>query len=353
MGNAAPSSGPGDPPTSPSLEDLKNIGINNTWAPGDNTCCPVTDDANGSCGKKGFRWPDNGEFTWGGLGDGCQTVCAFNYGNRCGTAGISGKKPRVKRIAYNANKELCCEGKSQLIDGRTCDPDFMNPTSNGCAQVLYKKCTGNMPFTNEACISWCSKNQELCDTNKINYCASNLSDPDCRQYAIKLSQGGRNDLDSAVTGYCSKNPEDPFCSCKPMTLYTGTNEELKILNAPQCFETNCINYGYKNKSQLSFRCPSTICSNKINVSDIKASNVSNIVQTCNVNKGGSEKDAILGKKEESYKKGVNPIDNKIKIYIILFIVLIIAVALAFILTSKPSGAKERAAQGGIYEAYNF
>ncbi len=280
MGNTSGSSGPaGRGPTSPTINDLKNLRIGEVWSPNDTTCCPVTDDSNGSCVKKGFSWPANGEFTWGGLGDTCNTVCAVNYGNTC-NSGIIGRKPQVKRTAYLADRAACCKGGDQIINGKTCDPQYINPTSDGCSAQLAKTCVGEALFTDSACQSWCSKNPELCNTNKSQYCKLNMERLNCQNFALKLSQSGDNRMDGTVSDYCARTSGDSFCACQIKPIYTGSNPELQVLNVPSCFDSACINYGYKNASQLAFKCPTSICANTVKVSDIGLSSVGNVIQKC-------------------------------------------------------------------------
>jgi hypothetical protein len=100
-------------------------------------------------------------------------------------------------------------------------------------------------------------------------------------------------FDAIVNQFCATHPSDPFCSChlKPPS-YTGKDTGLlTLLNAPQCYDPVCIASGYETSKQISFRktgsCPTSICSNSIQVGNITNSDVSKIIATCDSNSSSS------------------------------------------------------------------
>jgi hypothetical protein len=128
---------------------------------------------------KGFGWPDNGEFNWGDMGDGC-TMCAgvWDYGKEC-NSGVGGRRPKVKRVAFNGNKDDCCwanhRGKdsTKTKDGKTCDPKYRDPNGNDCTSVYRPFCeSGSRIVDNDWCKPFESSNSTLYNTLMKNYCNS-------------------------------------------------------------------------------------------------------------------------------------------------------------------------------------
>ena len=99
----------GTHPKAYSLNDLKDLEINKTKQQ-NKGCCPNiggAQDGGGQdrCLAKGFSWPNNGEFEWGGLGTSCN-MCSdtSSYGCDCSGSAIGGKRPKVKRTAFLLQK---------------------------------------------------------------------------------------------------------------------------------------------------------------------------------------------------------------------------------------------------------
>ncbi len=252
-----------------SLSQLQNLGYNRTKQ-GSTGCCPNIGGAQGGsgqqkCKSKGFGWPNNSEFSWGGLGSSCKMCSEVSGGYGCsspcgsGGATISGKRPRVKRIAYKANPTDCCLHASTthpLMGRYTCDPKYRGMTKSGCFDVLQDYCNNNNVFGNK-CKSWAVTSpaaQASVNMSTAEYCnnpSTYKSNGDCRAWCN--STAGRGKCDNAVTDFChdTANKDNSICSC--------INSPL---NFPQCSATtnegvdvsdvDCQHSGYltSNMSQV-------------------------------------------------------------------------------------------------------
>lgn len=163
--------------------------------------------------ERGFGWPDNGEFEWGGRGDGC-SLCpmVWDYGLEC-AGGIAGSRGKVKRKEFKADKDKCClqnfkaAGSVKTVDGYTCDFDYRQPNSAHCTEVYRNLCkNGDNLINDEKCKSlentnstlhkqlmkdYCNKDQNFTKDSCINWCKSNSTDctkinslNDCVKYGI-------------------------------------------------------------------------------------------------------------------------------------------------------------------------
>lgn len=165
---------------------------------------------------RGFGWPDNGEFEWGGLGDGCN-MCSDvvgGYGCECtGGGSISGSRGRVKRKAYLADATKCCfanfnKDSVKTMDGKTCDPDHRNSTSSTCTNLYREHCkSGNNLVNDEKCTSLANSNSNLYNELMKPYCNANVD----------------NALSTPCINWCKSN-----------------STECNVLN----LKTDCIKYGY-------------------------------------------------------------------------------------------------------------
>ncbi len=191
-----------------------------------------------------------------------------------------------------------------------------------------------------ACKTWCSLNPAKCDALKKNHCNSieNIGSAACKAFARQTASKLDSTFDPIVDAYCTLNKDDPFCSCRIRSTFDATDESLlKLLNAPQCYDPECISNGYENTKQVSFRkdgsCPKSICSNKINVADVSFSNVSSIVASCS---SGSSNDT---KNETAIQHP--PTSGISKNTIVIWLFFLMVVLLAYIVTgdSKPKDSK--------------
>jgi len=199
---------------------------------------PSAGDCQETLRNKGFGWPDNGEFEWGGMGDNC-TLCDGEYGCEC-PGGIGGRRGRVKRKAFKGDPSECCLANMERKDAKkivgdyTCDPKYRDPNSTDCTNIyadyckegdrmmtdakcqylaqsnstLYnslmkEKCNTDQYYQHSTCINWCANNSTECsklntfqDCQKlgisINECTpQKILDvkADCEKYGIRSQQG--------------------------------------------------------------------------------------------------------------------------------------------------------------------
>lgn len=220
----------GSHPPSYTLQDLQNLGLNQTKQASTGCCPNIGGGQSGSgqqkCRSKGFSWPNNDEFAWGGLGGSCSmcsdTAKGYGCSSPCGSGGgtIGGSRPTVKRIAYNADPKDCCLHASQsnpIRGNKTCAPDYRGINASGCFDELQSHCSSSRAFNNE-CISWGSSSpqaQASIDIAKAVYCNNPnnyRNNPDCRDWC---NTDGRGKCDRAVTDFCADNAnkDNNICSC--------------------------------------------------------------------------------------------------------------------------------------------
>lgn len=206
-----------------SLDELKDLRLYETKQM-DKGCGPniegAADVAGGGLNMlnlKGFGWPDNGEFEWGGLGDNCD-LCDGEYGCECTkTAHIGGRRGKVKRKAFKANATDCCLANAerqdavQIVGDYTCDPENRKPTSTGCTNVYSEYCkVGDRMLTDAKCgylqnshstlynqlmKETCNKDEHYMNSKCLDWCGSNSTDcsklnvyKDCRKYEIPTNE---------------------------------------------------------------------------------------------------------------------------------------------------------------------
>lgn len=235
--------------------------------------------------QRGFGWPQNGEFVWGGLGDSC-SMCSdpgngYGCDNCSGASAIGGSRGTVKRTAFKANPVDCCLGKHRggIIGQYTCNPKHTNPTSPDCVQALRNHCAvGNRTFVDQQCRTFCSSgaNRSWCEQQKQSYCnqPANFGKTECKQWC--RMHPGR--CDTGALAYCNfTNPKDPICSC--------IQTEYKKYN-PACIDGSCISTGYRTANMDTTRspCPNIQdCSVVIDIDKVGGDVVwddVNIVQNC-------------------------------------------------------------------------
>lgn len=232
-------------------------------------CCPnIGGTQSGSgyqqCRSKGFKWPSNGEFSWGGLGSSCKmcsNVPDYGCSSPCGGGGetIGGKRPRVKRIAYKADPTDCCLNSTPThpIRGKyTCDPKYRGINQSNCFDVMQTYCSSHKVF-DEKCKSWLvtspaakasinAATKSYC--NKPNVYRTNA---DCREWCN--STAGRGNCDVAVTDFChdTANKDNMICSCidSPLSLPQCS---AKTAEGVDVSDVNCQHGGYltSNMSQV-------------------------------------------------------------------------------------------------------
>jgi hypothetical protein len=249
-----------------SLDDLKDVakGSDKQMEKG---CAP---DAGGEgwLKNKGFGWPDNGEFEWGGLGSDCR-LCDGEYGCECpNTNAIGGKRGKVKRRDYKADPRECClanmeaKDKTKTIGDYTCDPTYRNPGNTDCGnyyrdyckesnnlfnpncqalstknEALYKdlmtdKCNTKENYTHEKCIVWCNEAAS-------NSCHMLKAQNDCKKYQITepdCTQTKINDLKTLCAKYKLEESD------------LGAGVYACNLNAIKTLEDECTKYNIQISS---------------------------------------------------------------------------------------------------------
>ncbi len=202
------------------------------------------------------------------------------------------------------------------IDGKTCDPQYRNGvSSSACDKVFAEYCDKSRIFSDEKCKQWATKVAgdptwaSVANAAKASHCAdspdnpecpvwgsndpawrtivrnhctgSNLSKPMCQQETIKY--GGN---DNAVITWCASNGDNKYCSCLKNIEYSGSDPLLReLMKNTQCYSGDCQKYGYMTEGQRKYSCPATlnICSNIVDLKGIRASDLSNMVQKCEIN----------------------------------------------------------------------
>lgn len=230
----------------------------------------------------------------------------------------------------------CCSGATGQSQ---CDPAYC-PNSGQCNTFLQTNCNGKILFSNDgssqytACNTWCSQNPIECGAIKKSYCnnATNIELPVCQSFAQSTSNNSDNTFDSTVQSFCATHQTDPFCSCQlKAPAYNGSDSSLlKLLNAPQCYDPICINNGYENSNQISFRkngnCPTSICSNQINVNS-SLSNINNVIASCESNSAVNTTSVQVSSKSTDSSLGTVPRS-------VLFFIFMIIIAFVFWLTGS-------------------
>ena len=245
-------------PESFTLDQLTLLKINETKESKTGCCPSLSGTGSGSgydrCKNRGFNYPNNGEFVWDDSGSKCMMCSCVSEGYGCSdcATSIEGKRPKIKRIGYNADVIDCCikQPINKSIDGNTCHPDTYDTNSNMCKNALYTFCSnGDNIFTNENCMKFCSQNKEWCDMIKRNHCngQSSLTD-NCRNYC-KTNYGK---CDTIMNKHCldqkNKDNPDPLCTCINSAANRPGKE--KTYN-PACIDAKCILSGYQTHGMVT------------------------------------------------------------------------------------------------------
>ena len=305
----------GTHPKAYTLNELTDLKINDKLA-SNKGCCPNIgggQDGSGQskCLAKGFSWPNNGEFDWGGLGPSC-TMCSAikGYGCACGS-GIGGKRPRVKRTAYLGDHLKCCLSGGPTINNKTtCDPRYRGLQTNDCFNHLRKYCEGNDAF-DDNCTKWGASSDTALNTlnaAKKIYC-NNISkftkSSDCRAWC---ASSGKGECDEAANAYCAIHIHDPICNCINSPLDTpqcGDMDMTKYSSDVHEAVSSCRNSGYwtsnMNTMVTEGRCPTIVeCKQDWNVGGSKNVLHNNIqVQVC----GGDGEDSDVERVKKIFEDG--------------------------------------------------
>lgn len=108
---------------------------------------PTDADHEPSCAKRGFKFPQTGEFEHA-MGSECKTCFGpdptgggASYGCECAEfGGVEGRRCAVKRIKYLADPVDCCTKDSATVGNLTCDPKYRLKDSAACKEVMQAWC---------------------------------------------------------------------------------------------------------------------------------------------------------------------------------------------------------------------
>jgi hypothetical protein len=221
---------------------------------------PVSEgDAADYARKRGLSYPSNGEFDWGGRGNGCP-MCSDPLGgygcDECKNT-IGGSRPTVKRVAYKGDKKTCCLSGAALDGPATCDPEWRSLGKGKCDDVMQEYCAGDRLKSTE-CRSWLSQRPAM-----------------------------RGWYDEKVRQYCAAHPDDTteFCSCLNLPASLTSSSKLSgIAMQPSCYYQPCSSgKGYRTQTldDDKTRCSTIqICNQDITVGSVTGSTIEQIRQTC-------------------------------------------------------------------------
>ncbi len=171
--------------------------------------------------------PDNGEYSWSGVGSKCWYSSKHpgrgmtcSHGCNHGACAIRGQKGTYKRTSYKADPKDCCMGKADedgTIGNLTCSPASLDIMSETCAPHVQKWCSvGTRIVESDRCTTYCMSLEKgpkgYC--NKTRKAACN--DPDklvdgteCREWC----RGNMEKCDEAIKTYCAgdKIYDDDIC----------------------------------------------------------------------------------------------------------------------------------------------
>ena len=319
-----------------------------------------------NCVDSGLKWPDNGEFAFGGQGADCK-VCntdnGLDYtGRSCSWYQVSytGGNCTVTRTAYRGDPTRCCLNGGAALDGSTtCDPQFRDgPNAPVCNSVFSNYCSqGDRIFTNPQCLTWANRNNDSANAIKENYCIGNPTSDKCNAWGNMPANNARwngilqkycsdqnnlgtpfcktnmrniGGIDDAVSTWCAAHPTDPFCSCTvgitQIPEYQNASQSIRrFLTNPKCYYNTCLNQGYLTTVQRNNPCPS--CINSIDVSGAVGGNIDNIAQSCNQSASTSTSTSTSSSTSSSDSSIVSTSITKIteasndKLLLLLFIVI--------------------------------
>ncbi|MEO0236621.1 MAG: DUF4064 domain-containing protein [candidate division WOR-3 bacterium] len=351
------------------LDELKDLAIGERREM-PKGCGPNVDGMHaGSCysrlTERGFGFPNNGEFAWGGTGSACNMCSCIIKGYGCdnctGSSSITGRRGTVKRIAFNAKPEDCCKQQNNIINGQTCNPKYIKGyQDDSCDSYMSNYCTGNNLSTPE-CQKWVNAALDRGRTTPNyamkEYCAQgqNFQNQVCQQWCDKTKNipSMSGECDQVVQKYCQNNPNNPLCQC---ILPPGSITKVEaLMTSPKvCWYRACQNLVNDNYITSTMRdqkknCISTVCS--IDVGDIQISGTNNQVDfknQCATNllktevkeemerEKQKQKDIETVNRIVENKEKQSPTSDKLMIYVIILIILAIISLIVAVLLYKKS-----------------
>jgi len=227
--------------------------------------------------SRGFGFPDNGEFAYGGLGSSC-AMCsdpAAGYGcdNCSGASTVGGSRGTVKRIAYTADPTACCKSVgSKTINGRSCDPKYRNYTETYCDDPMLSYCSQNN-WGKDECRSWTQaaittgSGRTTPNVQISNYCSTgnNFTKKECQEWcsSVRDKPDMKRACDGVVINYCNNNPTDPQCTCmnppENITKIQNMISSPKVCWYKPCQILNNNNYITFPMSEEKKDCKSVVC----------------------------------------------------------------------------------------------
>lgn len=281
----------GKQPRKFTLDELKNLQIGETTQMTDG-CGPlgVESDTKARLVERGFGWPNNTEFDWGGPGNDCQMCSSVPYGYGCSDCPTSviGKRGKVKRIAFNGNTLKCCttpndkwwdgSGTTPLDTDKTCHPDSKNYEKTYCDATMQTYCAQGNNAGTPICGNWArisaGKGRNVATQIMDNYCSqgANFKNQACQNWvkAVQAQPTLKYDADNATLAFCRNNPTDPQCKCLSPPENITKLEEIMTTNKV-CWYSPCKNLSdqyltMKDKEVQATGCSAVVC--QINSGDI-------------------------------------------------------------------------------------
>ena len=310
------------------LADLQDLKLGQTKEMGHGCGPRITGTQGGSCYaqlvRRGFGFPNNGEFAWGGMGSSCNMCSDVSGGYGCDNCGganaIGGNRGSVKRIAYLADPAKCCQQQQPIINGgvdmsvaagmgaaaaaaagmiaaaetaagmgQTCDPKYLDQYASDVCDVYMKNyCQQDPNLSSPTCQSWvkASLNGNRTTPNVVleDYCSTgkNFTTKTCQEWCnqVKNLPNMAGECDQAAATYCQNNSSDPLCTCMNPPKNVSQAEDL-IASAKVCWYAPCKDLSNDNYMTSTMRdqkknCVTTECT--IQTGDIEVSGTNNQIQ---------------------------------------------------------------------------
>lgn len=279
-------------PKAYTLNDLADVKLNELYI-GNSGCGPAIDDALLGSGKewllrRGFNWPKNGEFDWGGLQNNC-SMCnniAEGYGCECNSESVTGKRGSIKRVAYKADPADCCINQTKISGNYTCDPKYRHGfTSSDCDNSMLNYCNSEDRWTSPICRQWVNESinvgRSVANSYLNEWCSKgkNFDTNACQEWCSKVRSNPtmRSACDQASLAFCKNYPQDNNCSCAQTPIEVSKIESLmtlpKVCWYKPCQNLNNDNYITSVMADNKKTCTSTVC--QIDAGDINVSGTGN------------------------------------------------------------------------------
>jgi hypothetical protein len=273
--------------------------------------------------------PQNGEYEWAGEGSSC-FYCSNGAPNSISCSvgcdgvdccAIVGHTGTYKRTSYKADPVQCCITGQPMIGELTCNPDYRNPNSSACYDIVKTYCIlGERLFSDKVCQSWCSNNHNECNLYKSKICNDpvNINNAYCKSWCLQ----NPGLCDTSAADYCKNNNPDKFCNCLNSDL-------IKYKYNPLCEDKSCIDFGYPTSSMVTSRgqgCQIIDCNTYFNVvseGKVQLTDV-DVAQRC-----GSTQSSQQTLSQSFWER-----NKTLIIYIIAWVLLILLIILLIVVIGK-------------------